>query len=65
MKLLLSIGIVGIAGLIAFQMIGATIDENGILQEPFALLPISMTLIGIGFGGALIRYILQRYSQNS
>ncbi len=60
MKLLLSIGIVGIAGLVAFQLIGSTIDENGILQEPFALLPISVVLIGIGFGGALIRYILQR-----
>lgn len=34
--------------LIAFRLIGASIDGSGVLHEPFALIPIGLTLIASG-----------------
>ena len=34
--------------LLAFNLIGATIDAQGVLHEPFALLPIGFLLIALG-----------------
>ncbi len=50
--ILLLTGIIGIGGLILFQTIGSTIDGEGILREPFYLVPVSYILIVLGFGGA-------------
>ena len=33
---------------LAFNLIGATIDAQGVLHEPFALLPIGFLLIALG-----------------
>lgn len=41
----------GGACLLAFNLIGSTIDAQGMLHEPFGLIPIGWLLI---FGGALI-----------
>lgn len=34
--------------LIAFRLIGASVDEDGVLHEPFALIPIGYALIASG-----------------
>ncbi|WP_157499872.1 DUF3955 domain-containing protein [Lysobacter sp. Root983] len=34
--------------LIAFRLIGVSIDEDGVLHEPFALIPIGFALIASG-----------------
>lgn len=46
----LSLGI-GMACIFMFKSIGSTIDENGVLHEPFPLLPIGWLFI---FGGGLL-----------
>ncbi len=38
----------GLACFALFLMIGAVIDEQGILHEPFALIPIGWVFIGLG-----------------
>lgn len=52
----LFIGCLGVAGLILFRILGSSIDENGMLHEPFALVPISYVLILLGFGGAAFKF---------
>ncbi|MFD0326089.1 MULTISPECIES: DUF3955 domain-containing protein [Lysobacter] len=49
----LSLALLALGGgcLLAFGLIGSTIDEQGFLHEPFALLPIGWLLI---FAGALL-----------
>ena len=62
-KILLAIGLAGIGGLLLFQIIGSTIDEDGILHEPFFLIPVSYLLMVLGFGGAALlglRHVLRR-----
>ncbi|PPR08678.1 MAG: hypothetical protein CFH44_00822 [Proteobacteria bacterium] len=41
--------ILGLICAIAFNSIGQTIDENGILHEPFGLIPLSYIFISLGF----------------
>ncbi|WP_050514379.1 DUF3955 domain-containing protein [Aeromonas finlandensis] len=49
MTIMMRIGAVlaamGFACFVAYEMIGATVDENGILHEPFGLIPIGFLLI--------------------
>lgn len=44
--------LIGMSCLLAYRLIGSTLDENGIVQEPFGLLPIGffMILLSIIFG---------------
>ncbi|MFB2863096.1 DUF3955 domain-containing protein [Aeromonas sp. MdU4] len=39
----------GVLCLVAFELIGSTVDENGLLHEPFALIPIGLLLLGLAF----------------
>jgi hypothetical protein len=48
---------IGLACLIAFRMIGSSVEPNGFVQEPFALLPIGYLLVFVGALVALIGYI--------
>ncbi|MGO4262608.1 DUF3955 domain-containing protein [Lysobacter sp. TAB13] len=52
----LSLALLALGGgcLLAFGLIGSTIDEQGFLHEPFALLPIGWLLI---FTGALLAIV--------
>jgi len=54
--ILLLVGLAGIASRIAYSLIGTTIDQNGVLSEPFLLLPLSYGLILIGFGGLILTF---------
>jgi hypothetical protein len=49
---LVSIGLtlllLGFALLVAFRLVGSSIDENGFLREPFGLLPIGWLLVIVG-----------------
>lgn len=40
--------VLGFACFMAFNMIGSTVDEAGMLHEPFGLLPIGFGLLFIG-----------------
>lgn len=44
----LALILLGLASFGAFHSIGASIDQNGILREPFALLPIGFGLLLLG-----------------
>ena len=54
--------------LLAFNLIGSTIDAQGILHEPFGLIPIGWLLIVIGVltgTAAIIRSLLRGRSRAS
>lgn len=59
----------GIASFAAFLMIGSSIDENGMLREPFALLPIGYLLLFLGtlltLLGRLRSFISKRRSRRN
>lgn len=53
--------------LIAFQLIGSSIDSDGMLHEPFALIPIGLWLIvagalvgAVGLARAAVRALARR-----
>lgn len=48
---------IGFSCLLAFRLIGSSIDPNGFIQEPFGLLPIGYLLVFVGALVALIGYI--------
>lgn len=48
LKLALVLLILGVACLIAFKLIGSTIDASGFLHEPFILMVVGWFLIGLG-----------------
>ncbi|WP_246188684.1 DUF3955 domain-containing protein [Nitratireductor arenosus] len=50
-KLMTILIIAGLACLAAFRMIGSDVDENGVLREPFFLLPIGYLLVLLGIAG--------------
>ena len=59
--LFLAIAILGALLLLAYRVIGASVDEAGFLQEPFALLPIGFLLLVVGLvGGAVSLLIANR-----
>ncbi|WP_257496292.1 DUF3955 domain-containing protein [Aeromonas allosaccharophila] len=37
----------GVCCLVAFELIGSTVDEDGTLHEPFGLIPIGLLLFGV------------------
>ena len=44
----------GVACLFMFKLIGSTLDEKGVLHEPFPLLPIGWVFILGGIGSLLV-----------
>ena len=50
--------ILGLISLLSFFLIGAHVDENNILREPFNLIPTGAFLIFIGFLGILYKICL-------
>ncbi|WP_293234362.1 DUF3955 domain-containing protein [Paludibacterium sp.] len=57
--------VAGLACWLAFAAIGSEIDEQGILREPFVLLPTGGLLIGLGMIGGLIRALVSMCSRAS
>lgn len=55
--------VAGFACWLAFAVVGSEVDAQGILHEPFALLPAGGLLAGIGMVGGLIRGIIALYRQ--
>ncbi|TKT81481.1 DUF3955 domain-containing protein [Aquamicrobium sp. LC103] len=55
----------GIACFIALSLIGAYVDDEGILREPFALIPIGYLLSFAGVLGVLLRIVLNRLQSNA
>ena len=56
---------IGLACAIAFHLIGSTIDANGLLHEPFALIPIGYLFFAAGLLtglGAAVQFYWQRFS---
>jgi hypothetical protein len=50
----------GLCALLAFQWIGDSIDEQGFLREPFALLPIGSMLLIAGLLAAVIGWLKRK-----
>ncbi len=46
--------IIGTVCLLTFNWIGSTVDSNGVLHEPFALLPIGYLIIVVGVVGFVV-----------
>lgn len=46
--------LIGIGCLLAFHLIGSTVERDGLLREPFPLLPIGWLLIIVGGAMALL-----------
>ena len=40
--------VMGLSCFVAFELIGATVDDNGLLHEPFALIPVGFLLVTLG-----------------
>jgi hypothetical protein len=40
--------LIGTGCLVTFQLIGSSVDQNGFVQEPFALIPIGWLFIIVG-----------------
>ncbi len=51
----------GIGCFIALTLIGSYVDEQGILHEPFALIPIGYLLSIMGILGTLLRVTLEAW----
>ena len=58
-------GIAGISCFVAFSQIGSTVDAQGILYEPFALIPIGYLLLAISICGAGFQFLVQRIRPKS
>ena len=46
--------VMGLSCFVAFELIGATVDDNGLLHEPFALIPVGFLLVTLGVLLALL-----------
>jgi hypothetical protein len=57
----LIIGFLGLGCLVLFAVIGSHVDENGILREPFFLLPLGYLLMLAGFGAVLVLFVRRRF----
>ncbi|WP_150666714.1 DUF3955 domain-containing protein [Pandoraea commovens] len=55
----------GFACWIAFAAIGSEVDAQGVLHEPFALVPVGMLMVVIGVVGSLVRGIMTLYRRQS
>ena len=47
-KITILLFIIGLLCLLAFNLIGSTVDAQGVLHEPFGLIPIGFLLIVLG-----------------
>ncbi len=56
-------GLAGVSCALAYQIIGSTVDENGLLQEPFYLIPVSYILMLGGFGGLAVSVFIGRQTR--
>lgn len=61
----LLITLAGIACLLAFRFIGATVDGNGLLHEPFALLPVGYGLLFIGACFAILGFVRSKRGRHA
>ena len=50
----------GIACLVSFNVIGSYVDENGLLIEPFALIPLSWFFQLLGLIAFLVKFFKTR-----
>jgi hypothetical protein len=46
--------------LAAFWLIGSRVDGEGVLREPFALLPVGSMLLALGLSGAIASRVMLR-----
>lgn len=63
LKLVALLLLLGMACLVSFQLIRSTIDEFGVLHEPFMLVGIGWILIGLGIIGFIIYAIMRIYTK--
>ncbi|PHQ96340.1 MAG: hypothetical protein COB40_08790 [Marinosulfonomonas sp.] len=59
-RILLAIGLVGVACAVGYNLTGVSVDSNGRLREAFFLIPLSYILLLTGFGGLLVRWVIGR-----
>lgn len=52
--------VLGLIALIAFKLIGSSIDANGVLHEPFGLLPIGFALLVAGAVAVLLGWVRRK-----
>ncbi|MBM0490660.1 DUF3955 domain-containing protein [Aeromonas jandaei] len=52
-----ALAVMGLSCFVAFELIGATVDDNGLLHEPFALIPVGFLLVTLGVLLALLALI--------
>ncbi|MCT4656826.1 MAG: DUF3955 domain-containing protein [Cohaesibacter sp.] len=55
-----ALALIGIALLIAFNLIGGEVGEDGLLSEPFFLVPLGYLCLIIGVAGAAISWFKGR-----
>lgn len=63
-KLGLTLALLGFSSLALFKVIGSSVDENGVLREPFGLLPIGFGLLLLGLltlAAALVKVACRRW----
>ncbi|MCE4062477.1 DUF3955 domain-containing protein [Pandoraea sputorum] len=51
----------GFACWIAFAAIGSEVDAQGVLHEPFALVPVGLLMVVVGVIGSLVRGTMTLY----
>ena len=44
-KIAITLLVIGIMSFVSFELIGSEVDENGFINEPFALIPIGFIFI--------------------
>jgi hypothetical protein len=54
---------IGLAALLTFHLTGSTVDANGMLKEPFPLLPIGLLLLAAGISGLVVSMVRVRSSK--
>jgi len=55
--------VLGIGCFVLFEMIGSTVDSNGILHEPFFLVPFGYLFILIGLVSGLIHWYKRNFAK--
>lgn len=50
--------LLAIAGGVAYNLIGSTVDANGMVQEPFFLIPLSFLCAFLGLVSAVVTFVL-------
>lgn len=49
-----ALAIAGVGGVVAFNVIGSTLDDQGLLEEPFYLLGLGSVALLVGLSGATV-----------